>query len=127
MKTLDEEEDYVVFDQAAVNQYKNKYERANTTNRGEPFWNGHAAEALLKAFVKQQRTDIDKGVIARNKLPAEVYSTKDAYKEFSLETFRNHYYREMRALREEVYWQKKRNREGMRKHVQLEEKQDAEA
>lgn len=127
MKKLDEEEDCVAFDQAAFDQYKTKYTRANTTNRGEPFWDGHPAQGLLKAFVKQQRSDRENGMVERNKLPAEVYALQAAYRQFTLESFRNHYYREMRALREAVYWQKKRNKEGQKKHDQAEEKREMEA
>jgi hypothetical protein len=126
MDTIDREEECVAFDQAAFEHYRSKKPRAEQTVRGEPFYDGHRAQALLKAFVKQQDQEWKEKSIERKKLPAEVYALNAAYREFSLPTFRNHYYREMRALREEVYWQKKRNRDGQKKQTQLEDQQEEE-
>ncbi|KAG7341497.1 hypothetical protein IV203_023449 [Nitzschia inconspicua] len=108
----------VAFDETAYKLFKSKHPRAAATKKGETFWDGHPAQTLLKCDIKQQATDLKKGTIARNKLPAEMRDSRPEYKEFKLETFRNHYYREQRALIESVYWQKKRNREG---HKKLEE------
>jgi hypothetical protein len=91
MDTLDLEEEQVEFDRLALEKYRNKA-RPALTKRGEPFWDGHAAEGLLKEFVKTQDEQWKNGQLQRKKLPAELHGSQDAYKAFSLETFRNHYY-----------------------------------
>jgi hypothetical protein len=53
MDTLDLEEEQVEFDRLALEKYRNK-SRPALTKRGEPFWDGHAAEGLRKEFVKTQ-------------------------------------------------------------------------
>lgn len=116
MDKLDLEEECIAFDQAAVDHYRNKKPQPLTTVRGEPFWEGHPAQALLKDFVAKQDEDWKNKLIPRKLLPAELHGSKSDYKAFSLPTFRNHYYRDMRALRESVYWQKKRNKDGQKKH-----------
>jgi hypothetical protein len=120
MDTLDQEEDCVAYDQIAFEKYR-RTPRPLLTKKGEPFWDGHAAQQMLKAFVVTQDERWKNKEIERKMLPAELHATKDEYKVFSLETFRNHYYREMRALLEEVYWQKKRNKEGQRRRDREEE------
>lgn len=121
--TLDTEEDCVAYDALALEQYR-KTPRPLLTKKGEPFWDGHPAQKLLKEFVKQQDKQWKNKQIGRKQLPKELHDSKAAYKSFSLETFRNHYYREMRSLLEEVYWQKKRNREGQRKRIHEEDTQN---
>jgi hypothetical protein len=85
-----------------------KFPRNNTTERGYKFWDGHAAQLLLAEDVKQGRT--------MNQKPSVLQESREEYKEFPLSVFRGHKYQEERKLREQVYWQKKRNREGRSKH-----------
>ena len=124
-KAIELEKASVAWDQRAFDKYKKKHPREETTNRGEPFWDGHQAQRLLISDVKKQASDLEKGIIDRPKLPAEMWNTRVEYKEFAIATFRNHYYREKRSLVESVYWQKKRNRDGQRKR-QLEEEKNEE-
>jgi hypothetical protein len=120
MDKLDLEEECVEYDRMALAQYKRKHPRTPQTNRGEPFWDGHPAQEMLKAFVQQQDKDWKEQRLERKQMPAELHATQTAYQEFTIATFANHYYREMRTLRETVYWQKKRNREGQRQQDHIE-------
>jgi hypothetical protein len=98
MDTLDLEAECFAHDMLGLERYKTINPRPETTARGEPFWDGHSAQALLKLFVAKQDREWKNKTIQRKLLPPEARLKNTAFQAFTLPTFRNHYYREMRAL-----------------------------
>ena len=125
-KQIDLEKASIAADRVAYERYMQDHPRPPVTNRGNLFWDGHPAQQLLRQDVNKQAEDLENGVIARCKLPLELHDTRPEYKQFPIATFRNHYYREKRALIETVYWQKKRNRDGQKKREAEEQKDNDE-
>jgi hypothetical protein len=103
---LDLEAECFAHDMLGLERYKTINPRPETTARGEPFWDGHPAQALLKLFVAKQDREWKNKTIQRKLLPPEARLKNTAFQAFTLPTFRNHYYREIRVLIEEVYSQK---------------------
>ena len=106
----------ILFDQQAFDQERHHFSRNATTYKGEPFWDTSKAKPLI---ISELKSGIHKG-----KTPAEIRLTKDEYKEFSKGSWRNYYNIEKRRLREEVFWQAKRNRKGRQQHEKEMEEQD---
>lgn len=69
------------------------------TNRGEPFWNTHAANTLLREDVKSGKANLMK--------PLELWRTKSEYMEFKQTTFAKHVFQEKGKQRAAPYWQVK--------------------
>jgi hypothetical protein len=51
--------------------------------------------------------------------PKDLWETREEYKAFPLDVFRNHKYREERKQKEKVYWQKKRNDKARKTHEEF--------
>ena len=69
------------------------YNRPTHNAQGEPLWDGHAAQALLKldlpGYLKKKKK--------HNHLkPRDLYKTRPEYKEFKLKKFRKHLYQEVK-------------------------------
>ena len=78
------------------------------TNRGEFFWDEHAACSFLEKDIKEG---------SRNEMTVEeLWSSRPEYQEFSKDIFRKHVYQESSKQRCGTYWQVKRNRKGQKKH-----------
>jgi hypothetical protein len=116
-KAIEVERLAIEFESLGFEKEKSVFKRNPLNCRGQPFWDTHPAKKLL--------VDELKNGVHIGREPQAIRATRDEYKEFNLDTFRNYYYREKRALREAVYWQAKRNRKGQKKRekelVQAEE------
>jgi len=75
-KKIDDEAAAIAFDQRSYEHEQEKFPRNATTMRGQPFWNGHPAESLMEADVKQ-------GIISGMK-PKAVRQSRPEYQEFDL-------------------------------------------
>jgi hypothetical protein len=95
----------IEFDQAAFDKI---LPRNDQTERGYKFWDGHRAQLSMREDVKEKRTV--------HLTPKQLRQTRAEYEEFPLEILRQHKYQEERRQREKVYWQKKRNDNGRKKH-----------
>jgi hypothetical protein len=111
--TIEEEELIAGFEQFAFNVQKPLLYRNTLNSRGQPFWDTHAAKPLLQ-------TELKSGIHNGKELTA-IRNSNDLYKEFDLPTFSNHFYREKRRLKEDVFWQAKRNRKGRQQREKEEE------
>ena len=109
------EQDCLEFDQAAYDKEKIKFPKKTTTLLGQKVWNGSEAQALLRVAVKEGKT--------QDKKPADLWQEHHAYQLFSPIVFRKHKYQEERKVRENVYWQKKRNDDARKKHEAFVRKQ----
>ena len=98
------EQSAIAFDQKAFEAEMNSFPRKPATERGYLFWDGHRAQAQLADDVKEGRT--------RGKKPSDLRQEREEFQEFPLPVFRSHKYQEERKLRENVYWQKRRNDKG---------------
>jgi len=107
-KKIDDEAAAIAFDQRSYEHEQEKFPRNATTMRGQPFWNGHPAESLMEADVKQ-------GIISGMK-PKAVRQSRPEYQEFDLPTLRNHIYKEKTKQTQKPYWQMKRNKKGQPQH-----------
>lgn len=67
-----------------------------TTLNGYPIWAGSVAEKLLKE-------DVDAGNHLRM-FPKELRESKEAYKEWPLEVFRDHIQQEVKGRTSQAYW-----------------------
>jgi D-mannonate dehydratase len=86
----------------------------DTTSRGKKDWSTHEARDLLIEDTKSGK--------AASMTPKELYETQDAYKEFSLDDFRKHVYKEKHNLIAGPYWQQKRNKTALKQHLKNVEK-----
>jgi hypothetical protein len=90
----------IEFDQLALDSDISRFLCKDVvTERGYDFWDGHDAQRLLAADVKEGRTAWMK--------PTQLHQSWDEYKEFPLAVFRSHIYQEEQQKRETAYWQKK--------------------
>ena len=78
------------------------------------YWSTHEARVLLIEDTKRGK--------AASMTPKELYETQDAYKEFSLDDFRKHVYKEKHNLIAGPYWQQKQNRTALKQHLKNVEK-----
>jgi len=86
-------------------------------NFNYPVWYSHEASALLEADVKAGEN--------KGKKPREFRETKDEYKEFPLDVFRDKLYAETRKQREQKMKVFKRNKLAEQKHKQEVEEEQA--
>jgi hypothetical protein len=107
-KSVQQERDAVQFDAMALVVHQSLQPRGATTNRGELFWDGHAAQMLLRRDIAGNNLEGMTPYQARNQRPE--------YQQFSLSVFRGHFYQEKRRQKEEVAWQFRRNKKGYKKH-----------
>lgn len=107
---LEEEIRHVKFDEDAFKHEQKLFPRNQFTNRGEPFWPGHAADSKLSVDVKNGK--------ANSMKPAKLQQTDEAYQAFSAKPFRKRIYQEKRKQRELVAWQFKRNKEAQKDHLE---------
>jgi hypothetical protein len=98
----------IEFDQLALDSDNYRFPRKDVSERGYDFWDGHDAQRLLAADVKEGRT-------ARMK-PTQLHQSRDKYKELPLAVFRSHISQEELKKREKVYWQNKRNDKARKNH-----------
>jgi hypothetical protein len=82
-------------DSKAVTQFLKINPPKATNHRGEPRWEGSAAEAMLKV-------DIDKGNYKKGK-PIQLWATRPEYRVYLLKTFRDHIHQEVRARKFQAY------------------------
>ena len=89
------------------------FPRKERTSRNVPFWDTHPAKLLLESDLM----DMSEGK-KETLLPSELRMTRSEYQEFSISTFGDHVKQIKRGMREKTYWKAKRNREGMKKHLE---------
>jgi len=70
--------------------------RAMMDPRGYPRWDQSDAFKLLKQDIADGKQD--------EMAPQQLHQSRDEYKDFPLEVFRNHIYQELREIREKAYW-----------------------
>ena len=103
-KSLNEEKEYIIFDEKAVADFKTNFPREALTDRGQPFWPGHPAEAKLKE-------DIASGK-ANELKPQMLWHSDSDYQQFTLEVFRSHIHQAKRTQVERANaWKFTRNKE----------------
>jgi len=102
------------WDQAALNKEKLIYPVDIMLKRGYPRWNTSRAKELLEKDVNEQK---HVGI-----LPRELRLTRQEFKEFPLDVFRDRLYAVIRKDRSDVFWIHKRNRGMMKKHIETEDK-----
>ena len=78
-------------------------------HRDEPQWNGSEAQRLLKIDIANN--------LHRTHWPRHLYDSKPAYKEFSLDTFRDHIYQEVQT-RKYLYTLKFRAQEKQKERIE---------
>ena len=78
------------------------------TCRGTPFWNKHAAKAML---IK----DVEDG-IGRTMKPRQLWESREEYQAFPYEFFRKRVYEVRQKALAAPYWQVKRNKSGKELH-----------
>jgi hypothetical protein len=98
-------------DKLSFEKQTKTFPRNPTTNRGTPFWDGSEAKNLL-------REDLKNNAAIKNMNPMALYATRDEYKRFPKDVFRNHLYKEISKQRQDVFWQAKRNDEGRKQREQ---------
>jgi hypothetical protein len=98
----------VNFDQMGFDKEREKFPRNDKNDRGYLVWDQHRAQSLMKEDVKEKRSQGMK--------PKDLRETRDEYKAFPLDVFRQHKYQEERKQREMVYWQVKRNKKARQNH-----------
>jgi hypothetical protein len=102
----------VKFDQEAFEKEQAAFPRNQLTKRGNPFWDTSDAKRILLVELK----DDNIGPIISNMKPKEVHERHPEYKLFDLDVFRNHLYHEKSNLKQNVFWQVKRNRKARSRH-----------
>lgn len=84
-------------DDSAVKQFRQLHPKPATNHRGEPRWEGSAAEAKLKAVV-------DKGEHKQKDVkPRHLRDTDEDFQAFQPKTFRNHIYQEVKSRKFQNY------------------------
>lgn len=83
-------------DAAALAQDVSENPRVLMDPRGYPRWDQSEAFGLLKQDIADGKHD--------EMAPQQLQQTRDEYKDFPLEVFRNHIHQELRAIREKAYW-----------------------
>jgi hypothetical protein len=109
----------IEFDTLSVKEDKKKFPRNAMTLRGIPFWDGSEAQRIVKDDAENNR--LDEIVIS------QYHTTKDCFKIFPLKDFSNYVRKARSSVKQNVYWQAKRNRLGRQKHeaeLQLAEKDE---
>ena len=100
----------VEFDKHWYEQDQILYPASAINKRGDKRYEGSEAERQLKQDVIAGRS--------KGRAPKEMWISNPAYHQNSLtlKQFWSHKYQEERALKEKVYWQKKRNEKGKKDH-----------
>ncbi|KAL7525979.1 hypothetical protein ACHAXR_001251, partial [Thalassiosira sp. AJA248-18] len=106
--TMATQKEIVRVNEQEIWQEELAFPRENTTDRGYPFWDTHAARGLLQEDVGDGRAD--------EMTPKELQKTRTEYMIFPLHVFRSHIYQEKRRKREEPGWVHKRNKKGQKMH-----------
>lgn len=78
-------------DQEAYNLAKQNHPTPKLDSRGRPQWNGSTAQKLLKEMIAEGKHV--------GKQPETIWKSKEAYRVYSLQTFRDHIYQEQRLLK----------------------------
>jgi hypothetical protein len=89
-------------DNAALEHDRRLHPRGTTTSNGEPFWDGSLAQSLLKR-------DVANG-LHQEMQPRDLWTSRDAYQSFALETFKKHMYKEKTSANEKSYWLNKKKK-----------------
>jgi hypothetical protein len=98
----------LILDKRAYECHISRFPRNSLTIRGYPFWDTSCACKLLTE-------DWLNGNVQSIK-PADLWKSREEYKEFPLHIFRAHIYQEKRKQLEGPYWQNKRNILMQKKH-----------
>lgn len=86
--------------------------RGDLTDRGLPFWDTHPGyEMLLSDFDK-----IEKGEM-RRPTHMELYESRNVYKDFPFQEFKNHFNQEKRKRKEANFWRHKMKLNARKAHV----------
>ena len=111
---IDAEKLAVQFDRMAFEKEQQRWPINETLANGEKRWQGSEAQKLL-------RTDF-KHLSKKKWKPSQFYNSRLEYRSWSLDSFRNLYYEEMRYEKgHHVYWQAARNMDMRKKRVTEEE------
>jgi len=106
-KKFKERRDWAEKDAAALAHDMRLYNRPTHTAQGDPLWDGHAAQALLKL-------DLPRYLKKKKKFdhlkPRDLYKTRPEYQEFKLKKFRKHLYQEVRAGKFQNYLKAKKKK-----------------
>jgi hypothetical protein len=100
IKALTIKEERALFDQNAVQHDRNRHPRKEVTKRGVPFWDTSEASKLLKEDIDNEIPDaigID-----------DLWNSRDEYKLFPKDVFRQHLYQEKYSRLGKTYWMKRK-------------------
>lgn len=86
--------------------------RGELTDRGLPFWDTHPGYEMLKGDFDK----IQKGEMSRL-TPMQLYQSRNVYKEFPFEVFKNHFNQEQRKRRESNFWRHKMKLNARKAHM----------
>lgn len=108
-KKIESERRAILSDQIAFDADKTVFPRNSRTNKGVLFWDVHPSRKILIDQLKNNEL-IDK-------TPKQVQAGSNGiYKHWPEKMFANFFYREKRRLKENIFWQAKRNRDGRKAH-----------
>ena len=102
----------VAEDNRLVNLEYTLIPRKSMTSRGYPFWRNHAASTLLREEIERESNDGKRGPLK----PKDWRETKEEYRKFPPEVFRQHIYQERRRAKERPMKQAQRNKKGKKNH-----------
>ena len=111
---IDAEKIAVAFDRLGFEQEEKKWPINETLANGEMRWQKSEAQRLIRLDLKN--------ISKKNWKPRQFYHSRLEYQSWSLDSFRNFYYEEMKYEKgAHVYWQAARNMEMRKKRVTEEE------
>jgi hypothetical protein len=103
LQTLTKHSQNALFANNAVANAQMNHPRGAVTERGYPFWDTSPACILL-------HQDICNGLTDQMK-PSELWNTRNEYKEFPLDVFRQHIYQEKNRIKASSYWRSKNQKQ----------------
>jgi len=102
-KQIRQKKNHAARDSAALAHDRGIYPKPPLNHRGEPQWEGSAAERLLRKDLKQ-RNEND------NIKPEQLWLSRDEYQNFHEDTFQQHIHQEVRASKYRVYCVQRKNK-----------------
>lgn len=83
---------------------------SNLNKRGYPHWDTHAAKSMLEIDIAKKTNE--------SMPPRQLWTTRDAYKEFPADIFAKRVYAEVTKQKAAAFWAHKRNKKGMTKYLE---------
>jgi len=105
MKRVKAEKIHVKQDNIAAKRYITDNPRlSNLNKRGYPHWDTHVAKSMLEIDIAKKKNE--------SMPPRQLWTTRDAYKEFPADIFAKRVYAEVSKQKAAAFWAHKRNKKG---------------